>query len=307
MEYIKKEFSVESSDRIHTLAGVVYIPQGEIKGIYHILHGMTEHIARYDSFMRILAESGYLACGYDHIGHGYTARDDSELGFFAKKNGYDIVCRDVKVFSDKVFAEFGEHPYILMGHSMGSFIARVAASKYVKPNKLIIMGTAGRNPAASAGIAMASAIGFFRGKKYKSKLLDAIAFGSYNNKFGGKVKGDPKLWLTTDKNVRDIYYADKFCTFDFTVCAMKDLITLIKLANSKEWYKNIDKNMPILINSGMDDPVGNYAKGIMEIKILLDRAGANSTVKLYSGARHEILNEFCRDKVIADILEFCTQ
>ena len=88
MEYIKKEFSVESSDRIHTLAGVVYIPQGEIKGIYHILHGMTEHIARYDSFMRILAESGYLACGYDHIGHGYTARDDSELGFFAKKNGH---------------------------------------------------------------------------------------------------------------------------------------------------------------------------------------------------------------------------
>lgn len=305
MGYTKREFCTKSSDGIHTLAGVVYIPDGEIRGIYHTLHGMTEHIARYDAFMATLAENGYLACGYDHIGHGYTARNDSELGFFAKKDGYDILCRDVKVFADAIVAEFGNHPYILMGHSMGSFIARVSASKYIKPDKLVIMGTGGKNPAADAGIALASVIGFFCGKKHKSKLIDSVAFGSYNKKFGGKVEGDKSLWLTTDKSVRDIYYADKFCTFKFTVSAMKDLIKLIKLANSKDFYKNIDKSMPILINSGMDDPVGNYAKGIMEIKIELDRVGANSIVKLYSGARHEILNDFCRDKVISDILEFC--
>ena len=305
MGYTKREFLVKSSDGIHTLAGVVYIPDCEIRGIYHTLHGMTEHIARYDGFMATLAENGYISCGYDHIGHGYTARDDSELGYFAKKNGYDILCRDVRVFADAVKAEFGNYPYILMGHSMGSFIARVAASKYIKPDKLVVMGTGGKNPAAGAGIALASVIGFFCGDKHKSRFLDFVAFGSYNKKFGGNVKEDPKLWLTTDKNIRDVYYADKFCTFSFTVSGMRDLIKLIKYANSNEWYKNIDKNMPILINSGFDDPVGNYAKGIMEIKIELDRAGANSVVKLYSGARHEILNEFCRDKVISDILEFC--
>lgn len=305
MGYTKKEFKVKSSDKIHTLAGVVYEPTGEARGIYHIVHGMTEHIKRYEDFMIFLAENGYIACGYDNLGHGYTAKNDAELGYIAKKDGYKYLCADVREFADAIMNEYGKKEYILMGHSMGSFIARIAAVENIKPDKLVIMGTGGKNPAAGAGIALASTIGFFLGDKHKSKLIDFIAFGSYNKKFGGKVKGDAFLWLTTDKKVRERYYADKFCAFRFTVSAIKDLITLIKISNSDEWYKKIDKSMPVLINSGMDDPVGNYAKGVLEVKMGLDEVGATSYVKLYSGARHEILNEFCRDAVMKDILDFC--
>ncbi len=299
-----KKLKVKSSDGIHELAGVLYIPEGEVKGLYHIVHGMTEHIGRYDRIMRDLAEKGYLCFGYDNLGHGYTARDKSELGYIAKKKGWDLLARDVKVFSDTVRNEYGkEMPYYLMGHSMGSFIVRLSAEKYVKPDKLIIMGTGGPNPAAGAGLAVISITKLFKGDHYISKLIDKLAFGSYNNKFtdGENVKGS---WLTTDMEIRKKYWADDFCTFKFTVSAMGDLIRLMKYSNRGAWFKNIPSNLPMLIVSGDEDPVGNYGKGIILVFEKLQKNGKNARHILYNGARHEILNDFTYDTVKEDILQF---
>lgn len=303
MNYTKHEILVPSSDNIHTLSGVAYVPNGEIRGIYHVVHGMTEYIARYESFMTELAENGYIACGYDNLGHGHTA-NEGELGYIAKKNGYDLLCRDVAVFAENIRARYPDLPYYLMGHSMGSFIARIAAQKYVSPDKLIIMGTGGKNRAADLGIAVASVISFFCGGKHVSRALDKMAFGSYNKRFSGDEHKSSASWLSSDESVREKFRGDKYCNFKFTVSAMKDLIKLNKYANSKAWYNGISKSMPILLVSGTDDPVGNYSKGILEIKIKLDRVHADSYVKLYGGARHEILNDKCRDEVVKDILEF---
>ena len=116
MNIITEKIRVPSSDGIHQLSGVVYIPEGEIKGLYHIVHGMTEHIGRYDRFMRDIAENGYICFGYDNLGHGYTANDKSELGYIAKKKGWDLLSRDVKVFSDAMREKYGRNlPYYLMG------------------------------------------------------------------------------------------------------------------------------------------------------------------------------------------------
>ncbi len=299
-----KKINVKSSDGIHDLAGVIYVPDGEIKALYHIVHGMTEHIGRYDRILRDLAEKGYLCFGYDNLGHGYTARDKSELGYVAKKKGWDLLSRDVKVFSDAVRAEYGkEAPYYLMGHSMGSFIVRLSAEKYVKPDKLIVMGTGGPNPAAGAGLAVISLTKLFKGDHYISKLIDKLAFGSYNKKFtdGEQVKGS---WLTTDMEIRKKYWADDFCTFKFTVSAMADLIRLMKYSNRGAWFKNIPSALPILIVSGEEDPVGNYGKGIVFVTEKLQKNGKNARHILYKGARHEILNDFTYDAVKEDILKF---
>jgi alpha-beta hydrolase superfamily lysophospholipase len=142
----KRMLYVPSSDGIHTLSGVVYIPDGEIKGLFQAVHGMTDHIARYDRILSDMANHGWLSFGYDHLGHGQTAIDDSELGFISERNGDDLLAHDVKVFADAVKEEYGDHPYYLMGHSMGSFVVRMAVKKYTTPNKLIIMGTSGPNP-----------------------------------------------------------------------------------------------------------------------------------------------------------------
>ena len=300
-----RSFKVLSIDGVHNLAGVVYEPEIEAKGYFHIVHGMTEHIYRYDRFMRDMAEQGYICFGYDHLGHGYTANDDSELGYIAKKDGWDLLCRDVKAYSDAVMSEYGkDKPYILMGHSMGSFVVRVATEKYVHPDKLIVMGTAGPNPAAGAGLALISIVKLFRGDRHISKLIDNIAFGSYNNRFGGGSESDPKPWLTNDESIREKYYADKFCTFNFTVSAMGDLITLIKTCNRADWYKGIDKAMPVLLVSGEDDPVGNYGKGVQTVCDGLNAQGVDTKCILYPKARHEILNDFTYDDVKKDILDF---
>jgi len=303
----KKSFSVLSSDGIHSLAGVVYIPKDEVKGLFHVVHGMTEHIARYNRLMSDMASLGWITFGYDHLGHGKTAVDDSELGYIAPKRGWELLAKDVKVFSDAVRAEFGtdEMPYCLMGHSMGSFVVRVAAERFVKPDRLIVMGTGGPNPAAGVGLALIEIIKLFKGERHISKLVDSIAFGSYNDRFGGTFPDDPSRWLTNDESVRRAYYADKYCTFKFTVSAMGDLIRLIKYSNSASWFQNISGSLPILLVSGADDPVGNYGKGVLDVEARLGRKNKLVTCKLYDGARHEILNDFTYEITRDDIINFC--
>lgn len=304
-----KKYRVPSTDGIHTLAGIVYLPERKAKGFYHVVHGMTEHIARYEKFMMDMAKEGWICFGYDNLGHGNTARDDSELGYIAKKDGWKLLARDVKAFSDAVRSEYSDRctngaPYCLMGHSMGSFIVRTAYESIVKPDKLIIMGTGGKNGAASIGLALIAVIKLFCGEKHVSGLIDNIAFGSYNERFGGGSENDPSPWLTNDEEIRKKYYADKFCTFKFTVSAMGDLIRLIKESNRNDWYKNVPRDVPVLLVSGSEDPVGNYCKGVREVYEKLKESGVSAECRIYDNARHEILNDFTYDEVKNDILHF---
>jgi alpha-beta hydrolase superfamily lysophospholipase len=186
---------------------------------------------------------------------------------------------------------------------MGSFIVRLAAEKYVTPEKLIVMGTGGSNPAAGAGIALIGAIKLFKGEKHISKFVDSIAFGGYNKRFEDELSVAPSPWLTTDTEVRKKYAADKYCTFKFTVSAMGDLMRLLKLSNRKAWYRNLPR-IPVLLVSGEEDPVGNYGRGVCEVEDNLKKYGHSVTKILYSGARHEILNDFTYESVKRDILTF---
>ena len=301
MAYIEKK--VLSSDGYHRLAGRVFLPKGEIRGIFQVAHGMTEHLGRYERFMERLAEEGYLACGYDHIGHGNTATSEEELGYFAKKNGWRLLCRDIATFAEAIRNEYGKNlPYILMGHSMGSFIARLAARHYCRPDALIVMGTAGPNPASGMGIALSSALCALSGERKRAGFLRSLAFGSYNKRFADE--NDSKSWLTKDEEIRRIYKEDAFCNFYFTNSGMRDLMTLLHKSNSTDWFTKIDKSLPILLVSGADDPVGGFGKGVKAVYNKLKSAGANVTLKLYKECRHEILNDTCRDEVITDILVF---
>jgi alpha-beta hydrolase superfamily lysophospholipase len=296
-------FSVPSSDGVHDLAGKVYLPDGSPKGVVHILHGMTEHIGRYDEFLKEIASNGYLAFAFDNLGHGYTAKDKSELGYIAKKDGYKLLSQDVAVFYNAVREEYGDYPYYLMGHSMGSFIVRYSALEDVSPQKLIVMGTGGKNPLAGIGLFVIKLLKLFKGDRHVSKFMDKMAFGSYNKIF--KSEGSRRSWLTSDVSVREKYDKDEFCNYRFTLSAMQDLITLNKEVNSAKWYKIFPKKLPVLLVSGGADPVGNYGKGVNEVNQLLGKNGCNCRAKVYEGMRHEILNEpSVKKDVIQDILDF---
>lgn len=300
------EKKVLSTDGVHHLSGRVYLPAGEAKGYFQVVHGMTEHIARYDRFMQEMAADGYICFGYDHLGHGHTVNAPEEWGFIAHKDGWKHLCRDVGVFAEAVKEEYPlpkNAPYILMGHSMGSFIVRVAVAEFgIRPHKLIVMGTGGPNPIAGVGLAVMRVIKTFKGERHVSDLVQKLAFGAYNDRF--KEENDRRAWLTNDREIRRIYNADPLCTFRFSVSAMTDLVTLNKRANTKQWFETMPIDLPVLLTSGREDPVGDYGQGVTAVYESLQKQGVPVTLRLYDGARHEILNDICRREAVAHIRAF---
>ena len=295
---------VLSSDKKHMLKGKVYLPEGVAKGLFQVVHGMTEYIGRYDAFMRKMAESGYITFGYDHIGHGQTASKE-ELGYFAEKDSWRLLVDDVFLFAKEVKNEMGKAlSLILMGHSMGSFIVRLTAAKYDHCDKLIIMGTGGPNPAAAPGMLLLRAEILRNGERGYSDFIEKMMFGQYNKGFQ---EDDMLAWLSTLQETRDLYRDDPKCGFRFTLSADMDLVTLLRLCNRKSWFTRANMNMPILLVSGSEDPVGDHGKGVEKVYKGLKAAGKDVRMKLYQGYRHEILNDACRDEVIADILAFAQE
>ncbi len=305
MRFNKREIEVRSSDGKNTLRGIAYVPEGEVRGLFHLVHGMTEYIGRYDELMSQIAASGFVCFGFDNLGHGKTAKE-SDLGFIAEKDGYKYLIEDVKIFADQIRKEYPNVPFILMGHSMGSFIVRLYAAKYGELiDKLIICGTAGKNPAAAAGLLLCRIIKAVRGPRAISPFIENIAFGAYNKRFEGLSQYD---WLTKDRSIIEKYEQDKYCTFHFTVSAMHDLITLISLCNDKRWFNEMRADMPILLVSGDMDPVGNYGKGVREVYQSLIKSGHRDVaIKLYENCRHEIHNDTCKEQMLDDILKFTTK
>lgn len=300
MEYTIIEKNIKSTDGIHTLRGVIYEPIGEKKAIFHVVHGMCEYIGRYDRFMRKLASLGYVCCGYTHVGHKGTSPDE-ELGYFAENDGYKTLVEDVCNFGECIKTEYAGLKYVLMGHSMGSFIVRLTAAKHPDYlDALIVMGTAGPNPLAGFGLKLTDIMKKHGKGREVSNLVYAMAFGSYNKKTEKTTDFD---WITHDKDILNAYANDKYCTFRFTNSAMNDLIRMNRDCNLPECIEAYRADMPLFLISGDDDPVGTYGEGVKKVFELLHAAGkTNAEIKLYPGMRHEVLNEIGRDEVESDLI-----
>lgn len=303
----KVSFSVDSALPEHKVKGFIYSPvvKANVKAIFPIAHGMAEHKERYDEFCSFMAENGYAVMAYDHIGHGESVNSDEELGFFGARAGWRNLIEDVNSVIEFAKGEFGNKPVILFGHSMGSFIARAYTKKYgIKLAAAVFCGTSGANPAAGIAVRIADAVAKSKGDTYRSEFINTLAFGAYNKKI--KPARTDFDWLSTVEEEVDKYVADKYCGFLFTACGFRDLFTLLKSVSDKSWYKGIRKELPMLLISGDADPVGEYGKGVRQVYKELKNTGHEKTsLKLYPGDRHEILNEADRQTVMEDILAWC--
>ena len=302
MSIIKKDAYFVSStgkDNIHCC--VWQDEEKAPKGIFQIAHGVSEYIERYDEFARFMASNGFIVCGNDHLGHGLSARTLGDLGFFAEEDGDIRLVDDMHILSLIMKRKYPELPLALFGHSMGSFVVRLTFARYDDYDALVACGTGGAASGSGLGIALTKTIKKLKGGRAHSKLLYALVFGTYNKKFG---KTGSSEWLTRDTDMLAVHDADKLCDFEFTVSALLDLIRLNREANSKKWFEAVDKEKPVLLIAGTDDPVGNYGKGVKEVYDRLAETGHNVKIKLYEGARHEILNETNRDEVNKDLTDF---
>ena len=308
MSFEHTEVSFKSSDGTHTVYGEIYVPKGTpIRGVLQLSHGMTDHVGRYGELARFVTARGFVFAGHCHIGHGKSVSTEDELGFFALKHGVEILIEDMRLMNGLLKERFGGAPIIVMGHSMGSFIARIFTARYPESvSALIIHGTSGPNKAVFAGKALVRVMSFFKGKKYRSKFVKNVASRGYNKKFP-KEEG-PNAWLTRDTELANEKLSDPLGNYTFTLSAYADLFRLVESANSKLWFRSYPNYMPTLIVSGEMDPVGGYGKGVRYVcNELLRRGHTALTLKLYEGARHELFNEINREEVFSDIVDWMDQ
>ncbi len=300
-----KDIFYPSHDGQTTIHACIWRPEGEIKGVVQIIHGMTEYAGRYAPFAEFLNKHGYLVCAEDHLGHGKSVLSENELGYFNKQRSTSIVIEDIRALQLAVKKQTEGKPYFILGHSMGSFFCRKYISLFGKDfDGAIIMGTGFKSGfTLNSALSVVRLNALFCGWHNRSKLIKKLAFGSYNNKFKPpKTEND---WLSKDEGNITAYNADPLCGFSFTNNGYNILFNIIKQACSKKTIEAVPKDLPVYFVAGADDPVGDYGKGVKKAAEKFEEADiADVSVKLYDGARHEILNDFCKDEVCADVLEF---
>lgn len=279
----------------------MWIPE-EPHAALQIAHGMAEHIDRYHAFATFLAENGVLVFGNDHAGHGKSTKTEGKLGFFGRENGWDALVQDLRTLHDLVKVEYPDLPYILFGHSMGSFLARTYAGRDGGDfDAFVFSGTAGKNPVLGIAKLIAKQNIKKTGGDKEDLMLYNLSFGSYNKAF--KPNRTAVDWLSRDDAMVDAYVADPLCGFPFTSYGMRDLFDGLAEISNGAWASRVPA-CPILLMSGAMDPVGNKGKGVRQVFGWLEKTGHNAECKLYEGGRHEMLNEINRDEVFNDVLLF---
>ena len=299
-----KEFFYDSVDGVHKIHAVEWDPEGEPKGIIQIIHGMTEFAARYDEFASFMADHGFCVVGNDHLGHGDSVNSPDDYGFFREKNGNKCLLEDIRTLRDMTRKQFPDVPYFILGHSMGSFLARQFMARYGDGLSGAIISGTGSQPAAmlNTGMALCKMIAVVRGWRYRSRLVRNIASGNYNKRFGNAT---PAEWLSKNSENIAAYINNLKCTFIFTVNGYYNMFYSFKDCQDKKTIAKIRKYLPVLLISGSEDPVGSYGKGVKEAFALYKKAGLTDIqMKLYEGDRHEVLNELDREQVYQDLLEW---
>ena len=283
------------------------LPEGQPKAVLQMTHGMVEYIGRYEELARWLADRGIAAVGHDHLGHGGTAASKEEYGYFGLPDGNRLLLEDLYGVTRwaKAQPRLAGLPWFLLGHSMGSFYARQYVCEHGEElSGAILMGTGWQPKAAvQAGRAVCHLIAAFRGWHYRSKLVDGLAFGSYNRGFQpARTSGD---WLNRDEKEVDRYLREERSSFRFTLNGYDSMFAGLARLCDPRLLARAPKALPLLFLAGTDDPVGARGRGVLKAAQSMKEAGVRQVeVKLYPGARHELLLELNRTEVFGDIEAF---
>lgn len=304
----KEYFSFQSADGVTKIHAVKWIPdQGEYKAVFQIIHGMIEYVERYDAFAEYLTQHGFLVVGHDHLGHGKSIRTEADWGYVPPKTGSDILVEDIHFVRKKMQKENSGKPYVMFGHSMGSYLLRKYLTKWgEKLNGAILCGTGTvKDLSTRNGLRVLRVIARAKGWRYRSDFVEKMVFGDPYKKYDCTGKDVKNSWLTRDENVVAQYYSQPCCTFQFTLAAYYALVDTVKYDNQPSNIQKMPKELQILLTSGLEDPVGDFGKGVRYVhRLFLDAGLKDVTLKLYEGARHELVNELNRDEIYDDILQW---
>jgi alpha-beta hydrolase superfamily lysophospholipase len=281
-----------------------WLPDGQIKAIINIVHGMAETAARYERFAEVLTQKGYAVYAEDHRGHGRTIKDAAHAGE-APPDALNLMLNDLHQLSGIINKEIPGTPLFLLGHSMGSFLTQGYIARWGRQLKgAILSGTAGPNDALAAAGKVIACLEILRlGRAGKSKLLNTLSFGSFNKQFQpARTDFD---WLSRDEAEVDKYITDPYCGGIFPAGFFYDLFSFLRQINGREALSGIPRELPLYIFSGSCDPVGAKTKSVRKLINIYQKLGvADLSFKFYEGGRHEMLNEVNRGEVAADIVKW---
>lgn len=299
------DFHFPSSDGIHSCYARLWLPSGLPRAVVQIVHGVADHITRYESFARFLTDHGFAVCGEDHLGHGQTAAQDNRFGYFAEYDGWTLVTQDVRSLRERMGQRFPGVPYILLGHSMGSFLTRTYLCRYPGTVDAAILSGTGQEPALTVafGKAVCSFLCRVKGGEHCSQFVYRLSLGAYNKSFRpNRTTAD---WVCSDEALVDAYLRDPFCTFTPTVGLMRDMMSGLQYISSRRALSQMDRRTPVYLFSGDRDPVGQNGAGVRKVYgYFKDHGCKDVAMKLYPGGRHEMLNESNHTEVWADVLNW---
>ena len=298
----RQNFTLNSHDHITKLHGMMWKPEKEVRAVVQLVHGMIEYVERYDAFASWLAERGIFVIGHDHLGHGDSVVCRDDWGFFEEENGNRVLLEDMHQVRLRVQEKFPDVPYLIVGHSMGSFLTRQYLCLHGEGiHAAVILGT-GDMPAGLLrfGMFLTSSMASVRGWRYRSRLVKLIVFGTYNKRIHPhRTDSD---WISRDEAIVDAYKKEPRTSFDFTLNGYYNLFYSMYCLKNRDYLERMPTDFPILLAAGAEDPVGSYGEGVRRVQKELLALGVKQVdLKLDPDDRHELLNELDREQVFEDI------
>ncbi len=296
-------FTAGDGTNIHAVKWECSVP----RAVLQIVHGMAEYVERYDEFARYMNSRGIVVAGENHRGHGKTAGNLENAGYFADENGWEKVIADNVQLGSMLRKEYPGKPFYLLGHSMGSFISRCLIAESPEGIDKVILSGSGEFSSAQVNMLglLASLQVVFKGARSRAKLLDKLSFSQMNSQFQPGKTGFE--WLSRDEDKVQKYVDDPFCGFVCTAGFYRDFARGVRSLQKKNHLEKIPKNLPILLYSGSEDPVGGNGITVERVYRKYRKSGhGKAEFYLNPGGRHESLNETNRRDVytfLADWLE----
>ena len=302
---MKKFTSFISSDEITPIHVVQWIPDDKPKAVVQLIHGMVEHIERYDDFAKFLCSKGFLVVGHDHLGHGQSVLSVEDWGYITDNSPARALVRDIHHLRVLTQKRYPDIPYFILGHSMGSYLLRrYLTHKGQGLSGAIIEGTGSESDTKiRVGLTLVRALARSKGWHYRTDSLQEMTFNSAYKGYDLTLTDTENSWICSDPEIVQKYIDDASCGFTFTTSGFEALLSTVLFVNQKKNIERIPKELPLYIISGEKDPVGNLGKGVKNVYHQYVKAGITDVeCKLYPDARHELHNEPIKDEVYADIL-----
>ena len=269
-------------------------------GIVQISHGLTDHIDRYDRFARFLCENGYVVCGNDHLGHGKEAAKNGKLGDFGARDTDIRMVDDMNLLANIMKKKYPDFPYYLLGHSMGSFLARLYTAQFGDGlSGLILCGTT--HVSGKLSVLSEWVLPF-------GEMIGADKYSDTGSEVLGKItakyfkEDDENAWLSVSRENRDEALNDPYFDFPITNASAMMVAKMLLRASSDDCYATVPQGLPVMLISGGKDPIGFFGRGVLSACDKYEYYGADTFMKIYPGLRHEILNEDDYEGIYNDVL-----